>query len=274
MSNECRCGRPTRDAAYACDTCGDDLARALGDVTWLNEELEVTITRQQGIDYRRGNGGSGAQKPSERPLPGNWTASEARGHLKSILVSWALLCSEESVRSSDPRDGLPADDLVAISRWLLWRVDGLMLHEAAGDVTDEVVSAVTHCHRLIDRAPDRQYLGDCREPECVGGRLYGRPGGSLARCTNCHTTTSADEIRKRLLGELDDRLCTAREIAELSTYLGLKASREQVRKYVEYLSRKGLVAKHPAFSDHSVYRFGEVYDLLVKRDYGSVKQPA
>src|SRR5689334_20695038 len=105
--NECRCGRPTRDAAYGCDACGDDLARALGDVPWLDEELEVTITRQQGIDYRRSGGGKGGKKPAERPLPGNWTASEARTHLKALLVLWTRLCDEEDVRSSDPRNGLP-----------------------------------------------------------------------------------------------------------------------------------------------------------------------
>lgn len=272
-ASTCRCTRPTRDAAYACETCGDLLARALGDVAWLDEQLEVTITRQQGIDYRR-KGSGGATKDSERPLPGNWTASEARAHLKALLVSWTLFCHEDQIRSSDPSDGLPADNIVALSRWLLWRVDGLLLNDIASDAIDEITSAVTHCHRLIDRAPDRQYLGDCQEVDC-GGRLYARATGELARCDSCGTTTKADEIRKRLLSELDDRLCTAREIAELSTYLGLKAGREQVRKYVEYLSRKGQITKHPAFSDQAVYRFGEVYDKLLRRDYGAeAKQPA
>lgn len=270
----CDCGRPTRDAAYACDTCGDLLARALGDVPWLDEQLEVTITRQQGIDYRRLSNSKGGKKDAERPLPGNWTASEARTHLKALLVLWTRLCDEEGVRSSDPADGLPADNLTAISRWLLWRVDGLMLHAAAGDAVEEVTSAIAHCHRLIDRAPDRQYLGDCQEVDC-SGRLYASPGGAMARCDSCGTTASASEIRARLLGELEDRLCTAREIAELSTYLGLRAGREQVRKHVEYLSRKGIIAKQQAFSDQTVFRFGEVYKLLVLREYGDkAKQPA
>lgn len=259
------CDRPTRDAAYGCDHCGDALARALGDIPWLDEELEVTITRQRGIDYRR-SGGTGTQKPSERPMPGNWGASEARGHLKSLLVSWALLCHEEGVRSSDPRDGLPDDDLSAISRWLLWRVDGLMLHEAAGDVVNEITAAVTQCHRLIDRAPDRQYLGDCRETDCLG-RLFARPGGELARCDSCYTTSSAAEIRKRMLEELDDRLCTAAEIARLSTYLGLKADREQVRKRINTWHKRDQIESHAAFSDDPAFRFGEVYAKLAADEY-------
>lgn len=96
MTTECRCGRPTRDAAYGCDDCGDSLARALGEVPWLTEELEVTISRQKGVDYR-GVGGSGS---TERALPVVWGASEARAHLKALLVSWALYAHQEKIRSS------------------------------------------------------------------------------------------------------------------------------------------------------------------------------
>lgn len=273
-ANECRCGKPTRDNAYSCDDCGDLLARALGEVPWLDEQLEVTITRQQGIDYRRLGGGKGGKKDAERPLPGNWTASEARTHLRALLVSWARLCHEEGVRSSDPRLGLPDDNLLAIGRWLLWRVDGLLMHEAGSEAVDEITGAVASCHRLIDRPADRQYLGDCGEQECSGS-LWARAGGEVATCDSCHTPTKAADLRGRLLSELDDRLCTAAEIAELSTYLGLKANRDTVRKYVEYLARKGRIEKHAAFSVAAVYRFGEVYDLLVKRDYGATtKQSA
>ena len=97
MTNECRCGRPTRDAAYVCDYCADQLARALGDVPWLANELEVTITRQKGVDYRRVGGGSGGKKANERPLPPVWGASEARTHLKALLVSWALFAHETRI---------------------------------------------------------------------------------------------------------------------------------------------------------------------------------
>lgn len=263
--NECKCGKPTRDEAYVCDDCLQELAKALGDMTWLDEELEITITRQKGIDYRRATGGSGAKKPSERPAPANWAASEARVHLKALLVSWALFCNAEGVRNSSPEDGLPADTIVALSRWLMWRVDGLAFHDIGPEAVDEITSAVAHCHRLIDRPADRQYLGRCQQCE-EGGQLYTRPGADLARCDVCFTTVRADVLRKRLLEELDDRLCTAAEIAHLSTYLGLKADREQVRKYVEHLGRKGRIQRESAFSDQAAYRFGEVYVKLLENE--------
>ena len=46
---ECRrCGRPARDAAYYCEECGNALSVALGEIPWLDEELEVTISGQRG----------------------------------------------------------------------------------------------------------------------------------------------------------------------------------------------------------------------------------
>lgn len=265
MNAECRCGRPARDTAWACDNCGDELARALGEVPWLDDELETTITRQQGIDYRRLGGSKGGKRDNERPLPGNWTASEARTHLRALLVLWTRLCHEEGVRSSDPSDGLPADNLSAISRWLLWRVDGLLLHEAGSDAVDEITSAVAHCHRLIDKHPERQYLGPCAA--CGNGRLYARPNSAHAICDQCDTTLDAAAVRTRLLGELDDRLCTAAEIAQLSTYLGLKAGRDQVRTRINQWHKRGRISSESMF-DEPAFRFGTVYAMLVASEYG------
>lgn len=267
--SECRCGRPTRDDAYVCETCGDLLARALGDVPWLAGELEVTITKQKGVDYRKVGGGKGGKKANERPLPASWGASEARGHLKALLVSWALFCSAESIRHRESSNDLPADDLVALSRWLIWRVDGLMLHDIGTEAVDEITSAVAHCHRLIDRPADRQYLGTC--PTCMSGKLYGKAGSQWANCEECQTTHDAEAIRVRLLAELDDRLCTAAEIAKLSTYLGLKADREQVRKRINQWHRRGLLVEHPSIADEMTFRFGEVYSRLAADDYRVTK---
>lgn len=268
MSRECRCGRPTRDNAYACDTCGDDLARALGDVPWLDEQMEVTITRQQGIDYRRLGNGGGSKKDAGRPLPANWTASEARTHLRALLVSWVLFCSSEGVRSSDPADGLPEDAISPMSRWLMWRVDGLMLNDIAPEAVDEITSAVAHCHRLIDRHPERQYLGPCSG--CDSGRLYARPGSTNAICNSCDASTNAEGVRTRLLEELDDRLCTAAEIARLSTYLGLKAGRDQVRNRINQWHKRGRISSESMF-DEPAFRFGTVYAMLVANEYGQRK---
>lgn len=263
----CKCGKPTRDDAYVCDSCTEDLSRALGDVAWLDDELETTITKRKGIDYRRVGGGSGGKR--EQPSPPEWTAADARDHLKAVLVAWVLFCSEERVRNSSPHQAIPEDTLLAVSRWLMWRVDGLALHDIGADAVDEITSAVAHCHRLIDRPADRQYLGQCQTCAIVGddGRLYGRPGGALARCNICGDTIDAEQLRTKLLAELDDRLCTAAEVAHLATYLGLPDDRERIRKRVE---RWGASDRHPLQrvsvngADH--YRFGAAYFALMQHE--------
>lgn len=260
-TNECRCGKPTRDAAYVCDSCGHDLAVALGDVTWLDEQLEITITRTSGVDYRT----LGGTPSSETPSPVHWAASEARGHLKAILVSWVLFCEAERVRDCSPYPGMPEDNLAALAGWLLWRVDGLCLLDIGTDAVDEITSGVAHCHRLIDRHPERQYLGRCDAP-CPGS-LYATPGSAWARCQVCDAAIDADTIRKRLLTELDDRLCTSAEIAHLSTYLGLKAGREQVRTRINQWHSRKQIESESMFGDHPAFRFGTVYAMLLASEY-------
>lgn len=266
--NLCRCGKPTRDAAYVCDDCGQDLSNALGDVPWLDEQLEVTITRTSGVDYRT----LGGTASSEMPSPVHWAAADARGHLKALLVSWTRFCAEENVRNSSPHLGLPDDNLVAISRWLMWRVDGLALMDIGPEAVDEITSAVAHCRRLIDRHPERQYLGRC--DFCSEGSLYASPGSMWARCHVCDAAIDADAIRKRLLTELDDRLCTAAEIAHLSTYLGLKAGREQVRTRINQWHSRKQIESESLFDGNPAFRFGSVYALLVASEYAKTTRTA
>lgn len=257
----CRCGRPTRDEAYVCDQCAHDLNAALGDVPWLEEELQTTITRTKGVDYRT----KGTTRSSERPSPVVWSASEASTHLKAVLVSWVLFCADEGVRNQSPHQAIPEDNLTAISRWLMWRVDGLTLLDIGPEAVDEITEAVKVCHRLIDSPAAKQYLGTC--DECETGRLYARPGAALARCNLCGTTIDAERLRAKLLDDLDDRLCTAAEIARLSTYLGLKADREQVRKKINQWSSRGMLHESASVTEEATFRFGAVYAMLVKDEY-------
>lgn len=260
MTDSCRCGKPTRDEAYFCDDCGHALSVALGEIPWLEEELDVTITRQKGVDYRT----KGGTASSERPSPVVWSASEARGNLRAVLVSWVRFCADERVRNSSPHQGVPEDTLPAISRWLLWRVDGLSLLDIGPEAVDEITDAVAQCHRLIDSPSQRQYLGPCKACE-DDGRLYARQGATWARCDRCDTPVNADDLRVQLLASLDDRLCTAAEIARLSTYLGLKANREQVRNRINQWHKRGRITSESMF-DEAAFRFGIVWRLLAHED--------
>lgn len=222
--NRCRCDRPTRNDAYVCDHCADELGKALGDVAWLAEELEVTIGRESAQQY------TGGSRSAEKPLPLNWGASEARTHLKALLVSWALFCAAEGVRSTDTRPGMPADDLVALSRWLLWRVDGLMLHDIGPDAVDEITSAVAHCHRAVDIPVEKQYMGACDACETP---LWARARAQVVVCKRCAAEFPTEGRRSALedqaMDKLMDRLFTASESALILCAHGFAPDTDEVR---------------------------------------------
>lgn len=257
----CRCGRPTRNNAYACDDCADKLQKALGEVPFVDTELETSAAKQAGIDYRRLGGSKGGKKPAEMPGPANMAAADARTHLNHLLIYLAGYCNKHNVRNSDPRDGLPAHDSPALSRWLLWRVDGLMFHDKAPVAVKEISEAVNAGLRIIDRPADKQYLGDCTK--CDGGRLYSPPNGEWARCNTCDSVSSADPVRRELIKKLEDRLCTLAEIADLSTYMGLHATREQVRNRLKVWHHRKVINPASKVNDVPVFLVGDVWRLLV-----------
>lgn len=265
----CNCGKPTRDDAYVCDDCLDLLARTLGDVPALLEEVDITITRQQAA----GQHGTSTARPAERPLPWNEKAAEALRALHSTLVGWVRFCDEEQVRSRDPRDGLPEDDTADLARWLMWRVDGLAFHELGHDAVDQIADAAAQCWRIVFwKRRNRIYLGTCGkvaehdgEPgDPCPGEVYADEGSVYGVCED--TTEHIHSVTERqaeLTRRLDDTLGTAAEIAGMTVYLGLDADRETVRKRINQWHTRARIrpAQHSPAGD-PMFRYGEVRALL------------
>jgi len=254
--NECRCGRPLRDTLTVCDTCADQLATALGDVPWLDDELETSITRQRALPTE------GGARTAETPLPWHEKASETRRHLRALLVSWTRLCDEEAVAHQSPADDLPADTLPAISRWLMWRVDGLARHDAGPDAVDEITDAVAACRFVIDRRPDRWYAGPC-VAEGDGGPcaadLYARASTGVVECRECGSVYDVAERREWLLAEAHDRLADAATVARAVSWLGTAPlTPALVRKWAE----RGRILVKGHDGTRPLYRIGDAIDLL------------
>jgi hypothetical protein len=256
---ECGCGRPTRDGAYVCDDCGDRLARALGDLAWLEEQLAITIGKQRGAPTEGGPAGA------EKALPFNVAAGEVRDNLRNTLVGWIRVCAEERVRSSDPKDGLPEDNLKAMGRWLLWRVDGLAFHEAGYEAVDEIVYAVARAQQAIDRAPERQYVGPC----ACGRDLYRRPGAVMVKCKACEAEYDAEALTDTLRIKVPDLLVTAVEAAGLLSKYGLETPARIIHgwadrgKVVAHGTRKVTVNNRER--DMNLFRFDDLVQLAADR---------
>lgn len=154
MSHPCqRCTRPVDDASV-CSTCRHDLERALSHVPWLDQQLDLAISRQ--TRYAAATDGA---RTTDTAIVYNVAASTTAGHLRAILVGWCRMHHEET--GTD----LPADTLTAMSRHLLRRAEWLRHHEAAFDAVDEITDAVRSAQRVVDTPPNRTTfaVGPCPE---------------------------------------------------------------------------------------------------------------
>lgn len=265
-ATECRCGQPTRDDAYFCGNCSHRFATALGDVPWINDELDTTITRQRAAPI------TGSAPSAERGLPWHDKASETRRHLHALLVSWVRFCTEENIR------GIPAwhpvDRLPSLSRWLMHAVHGLSLHDIGPEAVDEITDAVADCERIVFwKRRARVYLGPCGQPvgadddnlEPCPGDVYADEGAAVGYCEECEGAVTVVIRRAELEQQLDDRLCTAAEIARLATYLGLHVDRDRVRTRVHYWHRhKRITQRSRDDAGSPMFRYGEVRVMLSK----------
>lgn len=258
MTDCTACKRPTRNDAYGCDDCADELARLFADVPWLVEELDITLTGQRA--KRPGAGSRGSTG-----ITWNDAAAKNIHALRAHLVDTVRLCVKDRVRHQSPYVGLPANNPDAMARWLLWRVDGLTLNRGFAHTLRTARRIGDAVLKVIDRPPDRMFLGMCQFAELglCDGAIYVIVGKAIGKCRQCGTEYDPEERRASLEKALDDRLCTAAEIAELAVYLGLPAGREQVRKLVNQWSKRGRLKPAPgANAAGPRFRYGDVAPLL------------
>lgn len=249
----CNCGQPTRNDAYVCDECLGELARHLGDVPWLVEQLDITLTKARGVDYSA----MGGSPSSERPMMLPFAAYEAVGALRQALVTWVRFCDEEAVRNQSPKRGLPVDTLQAMSAWLLWRVDGLGLSDMGADAVSEISRAVGRARMVIDRPAERRYAGPC---EC-GRDLYSKPGAKLTKCKGCEreydVEAMVDWMRAGVLG----RLVTAHEGATLLGRFDLPTAQKTIDSWHD---RKRLVDHGKNADGRLLYLIDDLLGLAAK----------
>lgn len=255
------CNRPS-DGWFACATCSEIFeTQVLAEIGWILDDLDLVISGQ--VKYAPQVGG----KSSEARLPVNLTASDAKGRLLTELDTAARMIADANGIAAEYRDGQTA------AAWLAYRISMIRLHPAGGQIIEDVTREFTGALWLCDRPKQRQYLGDCKDheraddlPECPGA-IYGIDGKPEARCDVCGAWWDKDQLKQWLLGILDDKIMTAAEIAHMSVYLGMNASRERVRKLMNQWHKRGQIAPWSLQVDHrSVvgFRFGDALTKLAE----------
>jgi hypothetical protein len=264
-AGECRCGKPARDDVWLCDGCKARFLGTLHDLPALDDELAVTITRQ------RAAAATDLARSADTSLPWHELAAEARRTLHALLVSWVRFCGEEQVRGPEVDD--PEDRIGSLAAWLATRIHGLALLDIGPEAVDEITDAAAECHRIVFwKRRNRVYLGSCGavgededgEPtEPCPGEVYADEGEPVGYCEECEQGVTVVIKRDQLEKDLDSRLYTAAEIARLSTYLGLDAPRDQVRRRVLYWHRHKRITSHGTnAAGEPMFRYGEVRSML------------
>lgn len=246
-----------------CSTCSGDLAKALGDVPFLAEQLDVRLTRQARI----GSGG----KSTERALPYDPYASIIAAELHNTLSTWVRALAEHD---GDPLHGAicasicghatcgrirnqkaPANTLIALSAWLLGRTGDLAHHEAAEEAKTGICDATARAERAIDRIADRWYAGPC---DTCGRDLYAKPSAGIVICA-CGADYDVKARRAWLLAAAEDILAPAALIARALPPLGHEVKVDRIYKWAE---RGNIIAKSVDLRGRPLYRIGDVLDVL------------
>lgn len=248
-----------------CEECLDRLGVILRGTPAVVMDLNASRAGTGGIDYRTLGGATGGSKTL--PLVINQGAIDARDRLRAALWSAVGACLHARLEHTSPRDDVPhRGDLPAMAEWLSWRIDAMPGHPHTEGAPKAIALAVEQALHVLDRPATRQRLGPCS----CGGNVTAIAAARTARCDQCDLEYDAETLRQQRLTELDDQLCTAAEIAELTTYLSrtITSARDIVRRRINVWATRGsLIASSVDMTTREPrYRFGEVYALLLRHE--------
>lgn len=264
----CNCGKPTRDAAYACDGCTSEFQQALAETPWLVDQLEISLTRQKGVDYTNKSFTKGGSK--ETPLPVDYGAFAAASQLRAVLLTWTKFCHDRDVPNQSPVESLPRLESGPMARWLMWRIDGLSLNPEGPAAMADIIRVVESGKHIIDRPADKWFAGPCNDDQGCGRDLYVTLGQPQVKCPACGAVYNVGERRAELYKAAQDHLAPADEIARAITVLSEEAGGVTTTKTLRRLITDWHKAGHLAAKGHTMvrgkpstlYRVGDVSDLV------------
>jgi hypothetical protein len=260
------CGNPSRDGGL-CDTDEDRLAKTLAAAPDLLGELLVQASRQS-VTSAHG-------KSADEPLPLDLKAADLAAEYEALLLSWARACAAYG----DP--SLPGSGRSA-ARWLAERIYGVRVHDAAGEIVDELTHLARECWRAVDtHGADLIYIGDCAallppNDEICRTPLRVRQGLKQAVCWRCEATYDVVEMLTARDATIDNYLATAAEIARVG--FRTPDGRRITLPMIEGYARRGSIAHHSTRmhlgKEVKLYRIGEVKQAALNAKYPKLARTA
>lgn len=246
------CDRPA-NGFFICYDCAGKLLKTMETIGWMLSELELVIALQTRYTTTDHHG-------SSDPAAMDFVAAQTRDRLSHALTTLAVAISQTN-GWTNPTNAAEAASVIH------WRITAVRLYPNGPVLVDRLNRAIRSAMYVIDRPVSRQYLGNCeslkpKPGKPCPGRVYGREWRTWAQCDTCGLRWNAAELQAYLIAELADRLCTASEIAHLSTYLDLTLTRNQIRKRVNSWHHRGTLPASGTRDGQPLFRFGAAHTLL------------
>lgn len=209
-------------------------------------------------------------RQAETALPYHEAASILAAELRNTITTWARLLLDDH-----PHLELADPSTAGVAGWLSRLPALLAMLPAAGEMVDEITHATKRVRSMVDRAPDKVFVGPCGAEAtndadevvvCVQD-LYGTPTKEQVRCPTCGVTWDMAERREWLLRVVYDQLATTQEIVRAMPNLlgeGFRVASGTIRSWVT----RGKLNQHDPHPhderERPRYRIGDVIDLVVK----------
>jgi hypothetical protein len=213
--------------------CHDDTAAVetmLAAIPQLIDQLDVAISKQARLSTGKASKGSAHERS-----PINWGVVAVR----DALVIEAAFVGQD----------------------ITW----LRRHPQAGELVSSLGHAVKDAYRAIDRAREREYLGQCRYAEdgaVCHAELWAKPKATSVRCTQCECVHDVAERREWLLDQAEDMIFTPREASQYVGEIGgITVGHQRIRNYLD----RGQIISRPSHDGLKRFRFGDLL-AIVRRE--------
>jgi hypothetical protein len=271
--SECLCGRPTKGDAI-CPGCAYSLQTALGDISSYWCDLDTVKGRQTRYGSSGGRGGDKPLPVDARFLGWDADGSRLQEAVKSTMATWARMVLEERAVFTGPthpaclhlscsklnRSRPPHDNVPSVCRYLLGHADWIKTQYWAPEILDELTYTAEQLRRMVDRPPDKLFVGYCTECDQA---LHAKVGAPQTQCQTCEKVYDVEASRDTMWLEAQDKLGTAAEISRAISWLGqTPITADRIYKWVE---RKRLTERgHVTYRGREVpiYRIGDVAALV------------
>lgn len=223
----------------------------------LWEELETTLTRQA----KMGRSGIKVRSNSHSEVSFHEDASTVKAEAMRTIRHWKAVFTAANRHLSTGPTHLPAvcTWLAGFPALLAGLTDAAVMHA-------DLLALAHYKHgsipRVIDRGPDRVYLGICsgrtEDGDMCTEDVYAIEGYTHVSCRACNTTHEVAVRREKLRAAMEHVEATAVDCSRMADMWGTPVTTDRIRKWKQ---RGQLIPRSQDENGHPKYLMRDVFDL-------------